>query len=103
MGCCCSPPESVKPSVNSKKETNGRVKWAKGQNGLRAKVAKCENGPRVKMGQGSKWAKVQNGPRVKMGQEFKMGYCCLSPERVELTLNIKKETNGRVKMGQGPK
>ena len=30
-----------------------------------------------------------------------MGYCCLPPERVELTVNSKKETNGRVKMGQG--
>ena len=29
-----------------------------------------------------------------------MGYCCLPPERVELTVNSKKETNGRVKMGQ---
>ena len=30
-----------------------------------------------------------------------MGYCCLSPERVELTVNSKKETNDRVKMDQG--
>ena len=29
-----------------------------------------------------------------------MGYCCLPPERVELTVNSKKETNGRVKIGQ---
>ena len=67
------------------------------------------------MGQESRWAAVvyplkelnynseqkeknkwqgQSGPRVKMG------YCCLPPERVELTVNSKKETNGRVKMGQ---
>ena len=26
---------------------------------------------------------------------------CLPPERVELTVNSKKETNGRVKMGKG--
>ena len=32
-----------------------------------------------------------------------MGYCCLSPERVELTVNSKKETNDRVKMDQGSK
>ena len=29
-----------------------------------------------------------------------MGYCCLPPEIVELTMNSKKETNGRVKMGR---
>ena len=29
-----------------------------------------------------------------------MGYCCLPPERVKLTVNSKKETNGRIKMGQ---
>ena len=72
MSFCCLPPERVKLTVNSKKETNGRVK----------------------MGQESKWAWSQNGPRVKMG------YCCLPPERVELTVNSRKETNGRVRMGQ---
>ena len=41
----------------------------------------------------NKW-QGQNGPRVKMG------CCCLSPERVKLTVNSKKEPNGRVKMGQ---
>ena len=30
-----------------------------------------------------------------------MGWCHLPPERVKLTVNTKKETNGRVKMGQG--
>ena len=49
------------------------------------------------MGQESKWAKSQNGPRVKMR------YFCLPLERVELTVNNKKETNGGVKMGQGSK
>ena len=47
------------------------------------------------MGQGSKSAKSQNGPRVKLG------YCCLPAERVKLTVNSEKETNGKVKMGQG--
>ena len=37
----------------------------------------------------SKW------PRVKMD------YFYLSPERVELTVSSKKETNGRVKRGKG--
>ena len=40
MGYCCLPPEKVKLIVNSKKETNGRVKmsqvskWAESQDGL---------------------------------------------------------------------
>ena len=46
------------------------------------------------MGQESKWVKSQDGPRVKIG------CCCLPSERVELTVNINKETNGRVKMSQ---
>ena len=29
-----------------------------------------------------------------------MGCCRLPPEKAELTVNSKKETNGRVKMGQ---
>ena len=54
---------------------------------------------------GSKWAKSQNGPRVKMGQESRwakgqVGLPLCTPERVELTVNSQKETNGRVKMVQ---
>ena len=30
-----------------------------------------------------------------------MGLCYLAPDRVKLTVNSKKETNSRVKMGQG--
>ena len=45
------------------------------------------------MDQEPEWDWGQNGPKVKMG------YCCLPPERVELTVNSKKETNCRVKMG----
>ena len=40
------------------------------------------------MGQESK------GPRVKTG------CCCLPNERVELTVNSEKETNGRVRTGK---
>ena len=29
-----------------------------------------------------------------------MEYCCLTSERVEVTVNSKKETNGIVRMGQ---
>ena len=32
-----------------------------------------------------------------------MGYCCLSPDRVEVKVNSKKKTNGRVKMDQESK
>ena len=79
MGCCCLPPERVKLTVNSKKETNGRVKvgqeskWAKDQHGLllftplksrtnseqqeRSKW-QSQSGPRVIMDQGSTWAAI---------------------------------------------
>ena len=43
---------------------------------------------------GSKWTKSQDRPRINMG------CCCLPPERVERTVNSKKEENGRAKMGQ---
>ena len=32
-----------------------------------------------------------------------MDYCCLPPERVQLTVKSKRETNGRVKIGQESK
>ena len=82
---------------NSRTETNRKVKM-----GLGSKRAKSQNGPRVKMGQGSKRAKRQNGPRVKMGQGSRgatLVYPSPSPERVKTTVNSKKETNGRVKIG----
>ena len=68
MGCCCLPPDRVKLAVNSKKETNSRVK----------------------MGQGSRWASVIYPPK-----ESKWGCCCLPPDRVKLIVNSKKETNSR--------
>ena len=34
-------------------------------------------------------------------ERVKMGCCCLHPDRVKLTVNSKKETSSRVKMGQG--
>ena len=79
MGCCCLPPDRVKLAVNSKKETNSRVK----------------------MGKGSRWASV-----IYPLKESKWSCCCLPPDRVKLIVNSKKETNsrvkiGRVKMGQG--
>ena len=121
MGCCCLPPDRVKLTVNNKKETNGRV-----QNGPTVKMGFCYLPPeRVKMGQDglllfTPWQNqtnseqqernkqhFQNGPRVKMGfrylppEKVKMECCCLPPDWVKLTVNSKKETNSRVKMGQG--
>ena len=40
-----------------------------------------------------------NEPRVKMGQGSRSATVAPLPERVELTVNSRKETNGRVKMG----
>ena len=73
MGCCCLPPDRVKLAVNSKKETNSRVK----------------------MGKGSRWASV-----IYPLKESKWGCCCLPPDRVKLIVNSKKETNSRVKIGK---
>ena len=74
MDCCCLPPDRVKLAVNSKKETNSRVK----------------------MGKGSGWVSV-----IYCLKESNWGCCCLPPDRVKLIVNSKKETNSRVKMGQG--
>ena len=45
--------------------------------------------------------KVTVNNKKETNGRVKMGYHSLPPERVELTVNSKKETNGRVKMGQG--
>ena len=36
-------------------------------------------------------------------ERIKMGFCCLPPDRVKLTVNSKKETSSRVKMSQESK
>ena len=73
MCCYCFPPDRVKQTVNSKKETNSMVKmgkeskWAKGEDGLRSLPpdrvvnSKKETNSRVKMAKESKWAKSQDG------------------------------------------
>ena len=54
MGLCYLAPDRVKLTVNSKKETNSRVKMGKGQDGPRVKIGFCYLTPeRVKMGQRS--------------------------------------------------
>ena len=76
MGLCYLAPDRVKLTVNSKKETNSRVKmgkeskWAKGQDGLlfftpwqsseqqERNKQQGQNRQRLKMGQRSRWASV---------------------------------------------
>ena len=108
MGLCCLPPDRVKLAVNSKKETNSRVKmgkesrlllftpWKSQTNSEQQERNNGQNGQRVKMGccYLPLW-KSHNGAKVLMG------CCCLPPDRVKLAVNSKKETNSRVKMGQG--
>ena len=81
MGLCYLAPARVKLTVNSKKETNSRVK----------------------MGKESKWGKGQDGLLLLPPERVKMGCFCLPPDRVKLTVNSKKETNSRVKMGKESK
>ena len=50
------------------------------------------------MGQGVRWVSVILPPESKWE---KVGCCCLPPDRVNLAVNSKKETTGRVKMDQG--
>ena len=88
MGLCYLAPDRVKLTVNSKKETNSRVK----------------------MDKESKWGKGQDELLLLPPERVKMGGCCLPPDRVKLTVNSKKERNKqqgqngqRVKMGLGSK
>ena len=50
------------------------------------------------MGKGSRWASA-----IYPLKESKWSCCCLPPDRVKLTVNSKKETNSRVKMGKESK
>ena len=97
MGWCCLPPNRIKLTVKSKKETNNRVKMGKeskctkGQDGLlffTSWQSQTALNSKKKQTAGSKWEKSQD-------------FCYFPPERVKLTVNSKKETNSRVKMGQG--
>ena len=84
MGCCCLPPKRVELTVNSKKETNSRVKMgqeskrAKGQDGLlwlksAVKTIESNWAKRNQLGPGSSWAwpiltQSQIGQGVNMGR-----------------------------------
>ena len=65
----------------------------------------CLHPERVKMGQGSRRASVsyplKESKWERFKKESKMGCCCLPLDRVKLTVYSKKETNSRVKLGQG--
>ena len=64
MGLCYLAHDRVKLTINSRKETNSRVK----------------------MGQQSRWASV-----ICPMKESKWGFCCLPPDRVKLAVNSKKK------------
>ena len=53
------------------------------------------------MGQGSRWASVIYPQTESKWERFEMGCCFLPLDRVNLAVNSKKETKGRVKMDQG--
>ena len=104
MGFCSLPPDRVKLVVNSKKETNSRVKigkeskWAKSQDGLLLFTPwKSQYGTKVIM---SCWFSPPDRVKLIVNSMVKMGCCCLPLDWVKLTVNSKKETNIRVKIGQ---
>ena len=95
MGSCCLPPEGVEQTVNNKKETNGMVRIG-GESRWATVVYLLIELNNSEQQERNKW-QGQTGSRVKTG------YCCLPNDRVELTVKSKKETNGRVKIGQESK
>ena len=102
MGCCCLPPERGKITVNSKNETDARVKMGQGSRWTTA-VYPPSPPKRVKLTVNSrrnKW-QGQDGSRVKIG------CTCLPPERVTSEKQERNKWQGqngsRVKMGQKTK
>ena len=79
MGFCYLAPDRVKLTVNSKKETNSRVK----------------------MGKESKWARWASV--IYSLKESKWAAVVYPLTESKLTVNSKKETNSRVKMGKESK
>ena len=79
--------------LTARKKQMAGSKWTKSQDG-QLLFTPLKSQPNIEQQQRHQW-QGQNGPRVKIR------YCCLPPERVSLTMNSKKGTNGRVKMGQG--
>ena len=53
------------------------------------------------MGLESRWASFIHPRPSDNGKRFKMGCCCLPLDRVNVAVNSKKDTKGRVKMDQG--
>ena len=76
MGCCCLPPDRVKQAVNSKKETNSRVK----------------------MGKASRWASV-----IYPLKKSKSGMLLFTPWQSQTNNEQQEKTNSRVKMGKESK
>ena len=75
MGFCYLPPDRVKLAVNSKKETNSRVKVGKESRLLLFTPWKSQTNSEQQV---RNKQQGQNGPRVKMG------FCYLPPERVKM-------------------
>ena len=80
MGLCHLPPERVKLTVNTKKETNSKVKM-----GQESKLAKGQDGLLFLPLKESEWAKGQDGLLLFTP------CCCLPHDRVKLTENSKKK------------
>ena len=89
MGYCCLSPERGELTLNSKRETNDRVKMGQGSK-CAVVVYPLKESNNSEQQERNKW-QGQNGARVKIG------CCCLPPERVELKMNSKKETKARSK------
>ena len=101
------PPDRVKLTVNSKKETNSMAKlgkeskWSKSQVGLLLFTSwKGQNGAKVIM---SCWFLPPDRVKLIVNSRVKMGCFCLPPDWVKLTVNSKRETKSRVKMGKESK
>ena len=105
MGFCYLPPDRVKLAMNSKKETNSRVKMGQQSRWVSViyplKESKWGFCCLLPDSQTSSEQQERNKQQGQNGKRVKMGFCYLPPERVKLTVNSKKETNSRIKMEQG--
>ena len=92
MGCCCLPPDRVKITVISKKETSSRVKMSQGSKWASV-IYPLKDSKWAAVVYPLKSAKGQNGLLLLPPERVKIGCCCLPPDRVKLRMKSKKETN----------
>ena len=99
MGFCYLPPERVKMGLLLftpwQSQTNSEQQERNKQQG--------QNGQRVKMGQVSRWASVIYPLEESKWDKGHYELLLFTPDRVKLTVNSKKETNSRFKMGKESK